>query len=74
MKPTLASQRMVGITPSILPREGKTNEYRSGTSKSKYGHQYIIQIHPSPYIYDHQIMTLIYVTKMSIRAMITITQ
>ena len=24
------------------PREGKTNEYRSGTSKSKQGHQYII--------------------------------
>ena len=33
MKPTLASQRMVGMTTSILPREGKTNEYRSGTFK-----------------------------------------
>ena len=58
MKPTLASQSMVGMTTSILPREGKTNKYRSGTSKSKQGHQYIIQIHPSPYIYDRQIMTL----------------
>ena len=58
MKPTLASQSMVGMTTSILPGVGKTNEYRSETSKSKYGHQYIIQIHPSPYIYDRQIMTL----------------
>ena len=58
MKLTLASQRMVGMTTSILPREGKTNEYRLGTSNSKQGHQYIIQIHPSPYIYDRQIMTL----------------
>ena len=58
MKPTLAIQRIVGMTTSILSREGKTNEYSSGTSKSKQGRQYIIQIHPSPYIYDCQIMTL----------------
>ena len=58
MKPTLASQSMVGMTTSILPREGKTNEYRSGTSKSKEGQQYIIQLHSSPYIYDRQIITL----------------
>ena len=33
MKPTLVSQSMVGMTTSILAREGtKTNEYRSGTS------------------------------------------
>ena len=44
------------MTTSILPKEGKTNEYRSGISKSKQGHQYII--HPSPYNYDRQIMTL----------------
>ena len=35
MKPTLANQSMVGMPTSILPREGKTNEYRSGNSKSK---------------------------------------
>ena len=58
MKPTLASQKMVGMTTSILPGEGKNNEYRSRTSKSKQGHRYIIQIHPSPYNYDRQIMTL----------------
>ena len=27
VKPTLASQSMVGMTTSILPKEGKTNEY-----------------------------------------------
>ena len=43
MKPTLESQIMVGMATSILPKEGKTNEYRSETSKSKQGHQYIIQ-------------------------------
>ena len=35
MKPTLASQSMVGMTTSILPKEGKTNEYRSRTSRSE---------------------------------------
>ena len=35
MKPTLASQSMVGMTTSILPKEGKTNEYRSITSRFK---------------------------------------
>ena len=33
MEPTLASQTMVGMTTSILPKEGKNNEYRSRTTK-----------------------------------------
>ena len=35
VKPTLERQSMVGMTTSILPKEGKTNEYRSRTSGSK---------------------------------------
>ena len=50
MKANTSKLEYGGITISILPREGKTKEYRSRTS--------IIQIHPSPYIYDCQIMTL----------------
>ena len=29
------AKEMVEMTTSILPKEAKTNEYRSGTSKSK---------------------------------------
>ena len=29
------AKTMVGMTTSILPKEGKTNEYRLGTSKSE---------------------------------------
>ena len=58
MKPTLASQSMVGMITSILPKEGKTNEYGSRTSKSKQGHTYIISTSKPTYLYDRQIMTL----------------
>ena len=59
MKPTLASQKMVGMTTSILPKEGKTNEYRSRTSKSEQGHQiHNIDTSKSTYLYDRQIITL----------------
>ena len=59
MKPTLANQSMVGMTTSILPKEGKTNEYRSRTTKSEYGHQiHNIDTSKSTYLNDHQIMTL----------------
>ena len=56
MKPTLASQSMVGMTTSILPKESKTNEYRSRTSNSEQGHN--TDTSKSTYLYDHQIMTL----------------
>ena len=42
------------MTTSTLPKEGKTNEYRLMIQI----HQYMIQVHPSPYIYDRQIITL----------------
>jgi hypothetical protein len=41
MRPTLAGQRMVGMITSILPKEGKTDEYKSRTSKSEQGKIYI---------------------------------
>ena len=54
-KPTLASQSMVGMTTSILPKEGKTNEYRSGTYRTSIHN---IDTSKSTYLYDHQIMIL----------------
>ena len=47
MRPTLASQSMLGMVTSILHKEGKTNEYGSSINTSKY-----------TYLYDCQIMTL----------------
>ena len=58
MKPTLASQSMVGMITSILPKEGKTNEYGSRTSRSKQGRTYTINTTKSTYLYDRQIKTL----------------
>ena len=58
MKPTLASQSMVGMITYILPKEGKTNEYGLRTSRSKQGYTYIINTTRSTYLYDRQIQTL----------------
>ena len=58
MKPTLESQSMVGMITSILPKEGKTNEYGSRTFSSKQGNTYTINKTKSTYLYDHQIKTL----------------
>ena len=58
MKPTLESHSMVGMITSILPKEGKTNEYGSRTSRSKWEHTYTLNRTKSTYLYDHQIKTL----------------
>jgi hypothetical protein len=76
MRPTLASQRMVGMITSILPKKGKTNEYGSRACKSEWGHIHNINTTRSNYLYDRHIMILNAKTchKNEYKSNITITQ